>query len=77
MIPLGNKNGIAVALFNSQNNDYFYALTKNLTHEPAGGGVQSSSGQYPVISAAIPDGHARDGDFVQNGRFQLQRAAGL
>src|SRR5215471_4532723 len=72
----GTKDGIPIAPFITKN-AYFYALTKNLTHEPASGGVQSSSGQHPVISATVPDGHAGDCDFVQDSRFQLPRPAGL
>jgi len=37
-------------------NPYSYALTKNLTHESAVGGVQGSSSQHPIVSTTVPDG---------------------
>src|SRR5207253_10817710 len=55
-------------------NTYSYALTKNLTHEPAVGGVQSPSGQHPIIPAAVSNGHACNSDVIQDGRFQFSRA---
>jgi len=58
----------------SQKIAYFYALTKNLTHESTGGRVQSTSCQHSVVSAAVSDGHTGNCDFVQDGRFQLPRS---
>ncbi len=54
-----------------------YALTKNPTHESAGAGVQGASGEYSVIPAAVLNGNAGYCDIVQDGRFQLSRAARL
>src|SRR5262249_24371224 len=50
-----------------------YAPRKNLTHEPTAGGVQSTSGQYSIVSAAVSDGDTRNRDIIQDGRFQLSR----
>ena|SRR5215471_10960764 len=51
-----------------------YAPRKNLTHEPTVGGVQSTSGQHSIVSAAVSDGDTRNGDIVQDRRFQFSRS---
>ncbi len=61
--PFEQKAGIAIAHVKFENH-YYYALTKNLTHEPAAGRVQSASGQHPIISAAVFNGDTRDCDII-------------
>jgi hypothetical protein len=50
-------------------NVYSYAFTKNLTHEPAAGRMQSPPGQHPIISTAVPYGYKSNCHFVENCRF--------
>ena len=64
----GTRSGIAIAHINLRK-VYSYALTKNLTHEPAVTGVQSSPGQHPIIPPAVFDGDTGNRDVIQNRRF--------
>ena len=64
--------GIAIA-YKAAKTNYIYAPRKNLTHEPTVGRVQSTSGQYSILSAAVPDGDTGNRDIIQDGRFQLSR----
>src|SRR5215471_7766446 len=50
-----------------------YAPRKNVTHEPTGGRVQSTFGQYSILSTTIPDGDTGDCHIIQDSRFQLSR----
>src|ERR1051325_3382839 len=50
-----------------------YAPRKNLTHESTGGRVQSTSGQYSILSTTVSDGDTRNRYIIENGRFQLPR----
>src|SRR5437870_9424450 len=74
-MPLGKRTGIAIAEIRSSKTLKSYALRKNLTHEPTAGGVQSTSGQHSIVSATVSDGDTRNGDIVQNRRFQFSRSA--
>src|SRR5262245_48319260 len=56
-----------------QNQLKSYAPRKNLTHEPTVGRVQSTFGQYSILSTTVFDGDTGDSDIVQDGRFQLSR----
>src|SRR5215470_4284147 len=56
-----------------QNQLKSYAPRKNLTHEPTGGRVQSTSGQYSILSTTISDGDTSNRDIIQDRRFQLSR----
>ena len=65
---------MALLLLNKgSENTQSYAPRKNLTHEPTVGGVQSTSGQYSILSAAVSDGDPRNRDVIQDGRFQFSR----
>ena len=46
----------SLLLKSNANKPYSYALTKNLTHESALGGVQGPPCQYPIVSTTVPDG---------------------
>src|SRR5215470_3524244 len=56
-----------------QNQLKSYAPRKNLTHEPTGGRVQSTFGQYSILSTTVSDGDTGNSDIIQDGRFQLSR----
>ena len=66
------RGGIAIA-HKDWENQQSYAPRKNVTHEPTGGRVQSTSGQYSILSAPVPDGDTSHCDIIQDGRFQLSR----
>src|SRR5205807_9823426 len=68
------SNGIPIAQI-SLRKSYSYALTKNLTYEPAVTGVQSSPGQHSIIPTSVSDGDTCNGDVIQDGRFQFSRPA--
>src|SRR5207244_8804925 len=70
LVCFGPSSGIAIAIINVRK-DYSYALTKNLTHEPAVTGVQSSPGQHSIIPPSVFDGDTCNCDVIQHCRFQF------
>ena len=72
-IRLREKSWHRYCLRRGENQLKSYAPRKNLTHEPTVGRVQSTSGQYSILSAAVPDGDTGNRDIIQDGRFQLSR----
>src|SRR6266545_3254471 len=72
LVCFGPSNGIPIAQI-SLRKPYSYALTKNLTYEPAGTGVQSSPGQHSIIPTAVSDGDTCNCDVIQNRRLQFSR----
>jgi len=50
-----------------------YAPRKNLTHEPTVSRVQSTFGQYSILSTTVSDGDTGDRDIIQDGRLQFSR----
>src|SRR2546425_10859712 len=72
LVCFGPSNGIPIAEI-SLRKPYSYALTKNLTYEPAVTGVQSSPGQHSIIPTAVSDGDTCNCDVIQNRRLQFSR----
>ena len=72
-IRLREKSWHRYCLRRGENQLKSYAPRKNLTHEPTVGRVQSTSGQYSILSAAVPDGDTGNRDIIQDGGFQLSR----
>src|SRR5438132_14191854 len=66
------SNGIPIAQI-SLRKSYSYALTKNLTYEPAVTGVQSSPGQHSIIPTAVSDGDTCNCAVIQNRRLPFSR----
>src|SRR6476620_9461661 len=60
-------------LIKAAKTNYIYAPRKNLTHESAGGRVQSTSGQYSILSSPVLNGDTGDRHIIQDRGFQLSR----